>query len=764
MKKLFFLASFIAMTMTTQAQVYLDPQAPIEERVKDALRRMTTHEKIKLLHAQSKFTSAGVPRLGIRQLNMDDGPHGVREELGWNSWSPARWTNDSIVAFPSLTCLAATWNRDLSSLYGHSVSEEFAFRGKDMMLGPGVNIQRTPLNGRAFEYMGEDPYLAAEIVVPYIQAAQQNGISCCLKHFVLNDQEIDRFGVNVNVSERALREIYLYPFEQAVKRAHVWSIMGSYNLWKNVHCCHNDELLNGILKKEWGWDGALVSDWGGTTNTQEAVYGGLDIEMGTFTDGKLKEAEFTYDDYYLARPFEKLINEGKVPMSVLDEKAARVLRVIFRTAMNPKKVIGSQCSEAHYDACRKIGEEGIVLLRNEKLERRNEKWASPVLPLDLSKYKNILVVGENATRSLTQGGGSSELKTLKDITPFEAIQAAYAQANNLTTPLSKGEGAGVRLSQGYSSGRAMYDHVDKVDPALQAKLKAEALEKAKTADLIIFIGGLNKNTRQDCENGDRESYDLSFGQNELISELAAVASSPLRGDKRGVVIVVTFGGNPYATPWLNSVQGLLHCWYLGSEAGTALANVLTGKVNPSGKLPVSFAKNYEDYPYVKFGQEAYPGVRNEGGRGSQVYYKEDVFVGYRGFDKNKVKALFPFGFGLSYTTFDYSEPSLSQMGEDIVAEVTVTNNGSVAGKEIVQVYVSAPKNKQIEKPVKELKAFAKTRLLKPGESEKLRMVIKRHQLGSWSEAQHGWQVDGGTYTFSFAASSADIKQKQTIKL
>ena len=762
MKKLFFLASFIAMAMTTQAQVYLDPQAPIEERVKDALRRMTTHEKIKLLHAQSKFTSAGVPRLGIRQLNMDDGPHGVREELGWNSWSPALWTNDSIVAFPSLTCLAATWNRDLSSLYGHSVSEEFAFRGKDMMLGPGVNIQRTPLNGRAFEYMGEDPYLAAEIAVPYIQAAQQNGISCCLKHFMLNDQEIDRIGVNVNVSERALREIYLYPFEQAVKRAHVWSIMGSYNLWKNVHCCHNDELLNGILKKEWGWDGALVSDWGGTTNTQEAVYGGLDIEMGTFTDGKLKEAEFTYDDYYLARPFEKLINEGKVPMSVLDEKAARVLRVIFRTAMNPKKVIGSQCSEAHYDACRKIGEEGIVLLRNEKLERRNEKWASPVLPLDLTKYKNILVVGENATRSLTQGGGSSELKTLKDVTPFEAIQAAYAQANNLTTPLSIGEGAGVRLSQGYSSGRAMYDHVDKVDPALQAKLKAEALEKAKTADLIIFIGGLNKNTRQDCENGDRESYDLSFGQNELISELAAVASS--KADKRGVMVVVTFGGNPYATPWLNSVQGLLHCWYLGSEAGTALANVLTGKVNPSGKLPVSFAKNYEDYPYVKFGQEAYPGVRNEGGRGSQVYYKEDVFVGYRGFDKNKVKALFPFGFGLSYTTFAYSEPSLSQMGEDIVAEVTVTNNGSVAGKEIVQVYVSAPKNKQIEKPVKELKAFAKTRLLKPGESEKLRMVIKRQQLGSWSEAQHGWQVDGGTYTFSFAASSADIKQKQTIKL
>ena len=380
MKKGIVMASLLAMmsVITVRAQVYLDTKAPIEERIKDALSRMTVHEKIQILHAQSKFTSAGVPRLGIRQLNMDDGPHGVREELLWNSWSPARWTNDYVVAFPSLTCLAATWNRDLSDVYGNAISEEFAFRGKDMLLGPGVNIQRTPLNGRAFEYMGEDPYLAGEMVVPYIKAVQKNGVACCLKHFVLNDQEIDRFAVNVNVSERALREIYLYPFKKAVDEAHVWSIMGSYNLWKNVHCCHNDELLNGILKKEWGWDGALVSDWGGTTNTDEAVHGGLDIEMGTFTDGKLRESEFTFDDYYLANPFEKLIKEGKVSMSVLDEKAARVLRVIFRTSMNPDKVIGSQCSEAHYEACRQIGEEGIVLLKND----------GSVLPFNHKSYKN----------------------------------------------------------------------------------------------------------------------------------------------------------------------------------------------------------------------------------------------------------------------------------------------------------------------------------------------------------------------------------------
>ena len=739
--------SLMLMATMAKAQVYLDPQAPIEERVKDALSRMTIHEKIRILHAQSKFTSAGVPRLGIRQLNMDDGPHGVREELGWNSWSPAYWTNDSCVAFPSLTCLAATWNTELSALYGNAISEEFAFRGKDMLLGPGVNIQRTPLNGRAFEYMGEDPCLAGEMVVPYIVAAQKNGVACCLKHFVLNDQEIDRFTVNVNVSERALREIYLYPFEQAVKRAHVWSVMGSYNLWKNVHCCHNDELLNGILKHEWQWDGALVSDWGGTTNTHEAIYGGLDIEMGTFTDGKLKESEFTYDDYYLAKPFEKLVNEGKVPMSVLDEKAARVLRVIFRTAMNPKKIIGSMCSEAHYDACRQIGEEGIVLLKNEGLKTKKVKSPAPILPLDLTKYKNILVVGENATRSLTQGGGSSELKTLRDISPLEALETVV------------GQGVKLYYAQGYTSGRALYDHIDKVDPAKQAQLKAEALEKAKTADLIIFIGGLNKNTRQDCENGDRESYDLSFGQNELISELAAIQKN---------MVVVTFGGNPYATPWLSQVQALVHCWYLGSEAGTSLANVLTGKVNPSGKLPVTFAKNYEDYPYVKYGKEAYPGVSvpssGETRKAPQVYYKEDIFVGYRGFDRDKKQALYPFGYGLSYTTFQYGKPTVTVNGGSVTVTLSVTNTGRVAGKETAQVYIAAPKSQQMEKPAKELKAFAKTRLLQPGESQTLSMTIDKSRLASWDESTHQWLTDDGTYTALIGASSADIRGKASFTI
>lgn len=736
MKKLFVLAAFALLAVGTDAQVYQNPNAPIEVRIQDALSRMTIHEKVSLLHGQSKFTSAGVPRLGIRQLNMDDGPHGVREELEWNAWNAAHWTNDSIVAFPSLTCLAATWNRDLATLYGHSVSEEFAYRGKDLMLGPGVNIQRTPLNGRAFEYMGEDPYLAGEMVVPFIQAVQKNGVGCCLKHFVLNDQETDRFSVNVNVSERAMREIYLYPFEQAVKRARVWSIMGSYNLWQNVHCCHNDALLNGILKKEWQWDGTLVSDWGGTHNTMQAALGGLDIEMGTDGDGVTPANEFGYEDFYLADKFEKLVKEGKVPMSVLDEKASRVLRLIFRTGMNPKKVIGNLCSEEHYDACRQIGEEGIVLLKNAPV---GKKKGSSLLPLDLTKYKTILVVGENATRSLTKGGGSSELKTLKDVSPLEGLQA-------------KANGVNILYAQGYDSGRALYDNVDKVELSKNEQLKAEAIEKARQADLIIFVGGLNKNHKQDCENGDRESYDLSYGQNELIAQLAQIQKN---------IIVVTFGGNPYAMPWIQQVPALLHCWYLGSEAGNALAGVLTGEVNPSGKLPVTFAKNYEDYPYVKFGKEAYPGVNR------QVYYKEDLFVGYRGFEKDKVQPLFPFGFGLSYTTFKYGKPTVSQEGKDWVLTVDITNNGKCEGKETVQLYVGndkyATSKKEITRPAKELKDFVKLSL-KPGETKQAVFRINANSLRIWDETAHGWKTESGNYKLYIGSSSADIKGVASLKI
>ena len=724
MKRLFstIVIALMLATTTVSAQkakpIYLDNNAPLEQRVEDALSRMTLHEKIQVIHAQSKFTSAGVPRLGIRQLNMDDGPHGVREELEWNTWSPAKWTNDSIVAFPSLTCLAATWNRDLSALYGNALSEEFAFRGKDILLGPGVNMARLPLNGRAFEYMGEDPYLAGEIVVPYIKAAQANGVACCLKHFFMNNQEVDRFAANVNASERAINEIYLPAFKKAVEEAHVWSIMGSYNMWQGIHCCNNDSLLNGILKRQWGFDGAVISDWGGTTDTWQAATGGLDIEMGSFTDGKIKESEYTYDDYYMARPMETLIKEGKLDVSYLDDKVRRVLRTMFRTCMNPDKVIGKQCSEDHYEACQAIGEEGITLLRNEK----------NILPIVPERYKKILVVGENATRSLTQGGGSSELKTLRDISPLEAIKQLY--------------GDKVDYAQGYLSGRALYDQVDEVSPTERVRLREEALRKAKNADLIIYIGGLNKNHKEDCENGDRLGYDLSFEQNELIEGLAKIQKN---------MIVVTFGGNPYAMPWLNKIKGLLHCWYLGSMGGDALASVLSGKVNPSGKLPVTFAKTIEDYPYYEYGAKAYPGVNK------QVYYSEGIYIGYRHFDTRKVKPQFPFGYGLSYTTFKYGEPVLSSPiitnDAPITVSVPVTNAGKVAGKEIVQLYIGDMEC-SVDRPRKELKNFVKLNLA-PGETKMAEFTITLDDLKYYSEDIHSWTVEPGKFRAYLSTNSSD---------
>lgn len=702
------------------AQVYLDPNAPVEQRVQDALSRMTIHEKVQLLHAQSKFTTPGVPRLGIRQLNMSDGPHGVRAEVDWNSWGSAHWTNDSIVAFPSLTCLAASWNRDLSRLYGNAVSEEFAFRGKDVMLGPGTTIARMPLNGRSFEYMGEDPYLAGEMAVPYIEAAQNNGVACCLKHFALNNQEADRFSVNVNVGERALREIYLPAFKKCVQQAGVWSVMGSYPKWNGIHMCHNDSLLNKILKKEWGFDGCVVSDWGGTHDTWQAATGGLDIEMGTDTDGKTSDKGTSYDNYRLANPFEKLINEGKLPVSLLNEKASRVLRLIFRTSMNPKKVIGSQCSEAHYDVCRQVGEEGITLLRNQK----------DILPIDASRYRRILVVGDNAVRNMSEGGGSSELKTKFDISPLEGLKAVY--------------GDKIDFARGYYAGRALYDKVDKLDPDSLARLKKEALEKAKKADLIIYIGGLNKNHRQDCENGDRENYDLSYGQNELIADLAKIQKN---------IIVVTYGGNPYATPWLDQVQALVHCWYLGSMSGTSLANVLSGKVNPSGKLPVTFAKKQSDYPCFQYGKKGYPGVSK------QVYYTEGIYVGYRYFDTKKVAPQFPFGFGLSYTTFKYGRPSLSAStlsdGGSIKLTVPVTNTGKREGKEVVQLYIGDEKCSE-DRPAKELKGFEKVSL-QPGETKTVSFTVTPDDLKFWSEKTHGWTVEPGKFKVYIGASETDVR-------
>lgn len=712
-------------TLSAQTPVYLDDTQPLEARVADALGRMTLEEKVALCHAQSKFSSAGVPRLGIPELWMSDGPHGVRAEINWNDWGYANWTNDSITAFPALTCLAATWNSDLSAKYGKAIGEEARYREKDVLLGPGVNIYRTPMNGRNFEYMGEDPYLASILCVPYIQELQKNGVAACVKHYALNNQELWRGHIDVDLSDRAFYEIYLPAFKAAVEKGGAWSIMGSYNKIRGQHACHNDLILNKILKSDWKFDGCVITDWGGAHDTYEAAVNGLDIEMGSYTNGLTSESAFTFDDYYLAHPYLKLLKEGKVPMTTVDDKASRILRLIFRTAMNRQKPYGSVTTEEHYAVAREIGNEGIVLLKNAPVVKKG----APLLPIDATNYKNILVVGDNAVRLLNEGGGSSELKVKDMISPLDGLRALY--------------GDKVQYAKGYTAGRPMYGRADEIPQSVVDSLRAEAVEMAKKADLVVLVGGLNKNHFQDCEGGDRLQYDLPFGQNELIEALQTVNKN---------LVLVLLSGNAVEMPWVTKVPAIVQGWYLGSMGGQSLADVLSGAVNPSGKLPFSFPAKLEDCGAHAFDALSYPGDS------IRQVYKEDILVGYRWHDTKKIPALFPFGHGLSYTTFAYGKPvaSAKTMAADGTLTITipVKNTGKVAGKEIIQLYLGDDQC-SVLRPVKELKHFAKI-ALEPGEEKMVSFTITPEDLKFYDETVAGWTAEPGKFKASIGASSTDI--------
>lgn len=733
--------------MTDPVPAYLDPAHPLEERVDDALSRMTLEEKVALCHAQGKFSSAGVPRLGIPELWMSDGPHGVRAEINWNDWNYSGWTNDASTAFPALTALAATWNRDLAALYGRSVGEEARYRHKDVLLGPGVNICRTPLNGRNFEYMGEDPFLAGELAVPYIRGVQSNGVAACLKHFALNNQEKWRGNVNVTLSDRALFEIYLPAFRRGVADGGAWAVMGAYNRIWHQHCCHNDRLLNGILRDSWGFDGVVITDWGGAHDTREAALNGLDIEMGSFTDGLTSDAGHGFDDYYLARPFLEMIRDGELPESVADEKARRILRLIFRTAMNAGRSFGRGPCPDHYAAAKAVADESIVLLRNNGL-----------LPLEPREGLKLLVVGENAVRRLNEGGGSSELKAKDMFAPLDALREVY--------------GAGVEYAAGYRSGRPMLAEEDVIPPAELEELRREAVEKARGADAVIYIGGLNKNAFQDCESTDRRDYSLPWGQDELIEALATANPN---------LIVANMSGNAYAMPWADRVGAILQCWYLGTMAGPAMADVISGRANPSGKLPISFPERLEDCGAHSFGPVAYPGIEGEtagsaaddlkgadvsAGNDPEVEYLDDIFVGYRWHDTMHIPALFPFGHGLSYTTFALTNARLSasEMTADSSIEVSVdvTNTGSRAGSETVQLYI-ADDESALPRPAKELKGFEKIRL-EPGETATVTLVITATMLSYYDDRVAGWVAEPGTFRALVGASSADIAASLPFKL
>lgn len=721
--------TFVGATAATP--VYLDPSKPLEERVEDALQRMTLEEKVGVLHAQSKFCSRGVQRLGIPELWTTDGPHGIRPEVLWDEWEQAAWTNDSCVAFPALTALAATWNPALAELYGRSLGEEALYRGKDVVLGPGVNIYRTPLNGRNFEYMGEDPLLASRMVVPYIKGLQSNGVAACVKHYALNNNEVNRHTSNVIVDDRTLYEIYLPAFKAAVTEGGAWSIMGSYNLYQNQHGCHNKRLLCDILRDEWGFDGVVISDWGGTHDTAEAVENGLDLEFGSWTNGLTNGRSNAYDNYYLAAPYLKMLREGKADMATLDNKVRNVLRLIFRTAMKSDKGFGSLCSDEHYAAARRIGAEGIVLLRNK----------GNLLPLDPSKPQNILVVGENAVKMMTVGGGSSSLKVQRETSPLDGLRAQAPAGSTVVWERGyvgdpTGEYNGVTSGQDLSESRSA------------ERLIADAADAARRADVVIFVGGLNKATGQDCEDSDRESLALPYNQDAVIEAL--VAANPR-------TVVVNVSGNAVAMPWADKVPAILQAWFLGSESGNSLADVIFGHVNPSGKLPMTFPVRLDDVAAHAVGE--YPGTKRADSDIVDIRYNEGVLVGYRWFDTKKIRPLFAFGHGLSYTTFGYGKLSAdaSKIGPDgaLTLSVDVTNTGSRAGAETVQLYISDTKA-SVKRPAKELKNFAKI-YLEPGQTKTVTFTVRPSDLAFFDAGAHAWKAEPGEFRAHVGAASDDIR-------
>ena len=711
-----------------QTPVYLDETKPVEQRIDDALARMTLDEKIAVIHAQSKFSSPGVKRLGFPDLWTDDGPHGVRPDVLWDEWVQAGQTNDSCVAFPALTCLAATWNPTLSRLYGESLAEEALYRGKHVILGPGVNINRTPFNGRNFEYMGEDPWLASRMVVPYIQGLQSKGVAACVKHYALNNDEEYRHQVNVIVSDRALHEIYLPAFKAAIQEGGAWAVMGSYNLYQNQHNCHNATLLNKILKQDWGFDGVVISDWGGCHNTEEAIQNGLDLEFGSWTDGLTMGVTNAYDNYYMALPYKRLIREFKYSTKELDEKVRRVLRLFYRTTMNRQRPFGFLCSESHYEAALKIAQQGIVLLKNDR----------KILPV--KKARRILVVGENAIKMMTVGGGSSSLKVQKEILPLDGIKTRFAEAE---VDFARGYvGDTIQSYDGVTVGRSLYDLRS------AEELTAEAVAKAREADVVIFIGGLNKSNYQDCEGHDRQTYGLPYGQDQLIEAL--VKANPN-------LVYVNISGNAVAMPWAHKVPAIVQGWFIGSEAGEALASVLAGDVNPSGKLPFTWYARLEDCGAHATG--SYPGTWREDHQIIDETYKEDIFVGYRWTDRQQIKPLFPFGYGLSYTTFQVSNLRADKKEMTADDQLTITadvkNVGSLAGAEVLQLYISDTQS-SLPRPVKELKGFKKV-YLEPGETQQVSFIIDRSALSFYDEKTGAWTAEPGEFVAMVNNSSAPTK-------
>ena len=709
------------------SQVTDKEKVQMEKRIEKLIKKMTLEEKVGLLHGNSKFYVAGVERLGIPEWSLSDGPHGVRAEINRHDWAYAGWTNDSASYFPTGTAFAAAWNPELAYRRGEVLGEEARWRKKDVLLGPGVNIIRSPLCGRNFEYMSEDPYMNSVLAVAYIKGLQSRDVACSVKHFAVNNQETNRTTVDVECSERALREIYLPAFKAAVQEGGALTVMAAYNKFRGEFCAENNYLVRKILRNEWGFDGVYVTDWGAAHSTVPSMEAGLDLEMGTLID--------KYEDWYYANPLIEAVKSGKIPMSLVDEKVGDVLRVMIKTnVLDPKKRFGpgSMNTKEHQQATYDAAAEAIVLLKNQ----------NNLLPLDFSSIKSLAVIGDNATRKHSNGGLSSEIKAVYEVTPLEALRAKW------------GDKVDIRFAQGYeklstfvegsNNGQSSGTFSSKTQES-DALLK-EAVEVARTSDVALLVCGLNHD--YDTESFDRLNMDIPYGQVELIQEV--VKANPR-------TIVVMIAGSPLNMAAVDICSpAIVWAWFNGMEGGNALVDVLSGKVNPSGKMPFTTPVSLDQSPAHALG--------NFPGRDLKVNYEEDILVGYRWFDTKGLPVVYPFGYGLSYTTFNYSNLNTDKKTYDqadtIQATFTLTNTGDREGAEVAQLYVSDPVC-SVMRPVKELKGFKKV-FLKPGESRRITLDIPVSSLAFYSEAQSQFVVEPREFILQLGASTSDIKQKISI--
>ncbi|MGO9477743.1 MAG: glycoside hydrolase family 3 C-terminal domain-containing protein [Limisphaerales bacterium] len=687
--------------------LYLDPGQPVEKRVEDLLGRMMLEEKISQVHADSKFSTAAVPRLGIPRRWFDDGPHGVREDIGPYSWNPAGRTDDYATWMPALSALGSTWNPNLALAYGEVIGQESRARNKDVILAPIVDIARTPLCGRIYEFLGEDPFLNARLGVNYIEGVQSNDVAACVKHFAGNNQEVGRATANMDMDERTLREIYLPPFEAAVKEAHVWAVMGAYTRFRGEHCAYSDYLINKILKGEWGFPGFVMSDWGGVHSTREAVLGGLDVEMGTMVGSEDKSA---YNQFFLAQPFLEGIRKGDYPVSILDDKVRRSLRVMFATGVfDPQRKPGSLNTPAHHATAQRVAEESMVLLKNDR----------QTLPLNVSDLTSVAVIGENAVRTNAAGFFGAGVKTMFEVTPLEGIEQLVGGRVNVT------------YSTGYSKS------------GTDSNMVARAVTAARQADVAIVVAGFNHSRNLDDEGWDRTNLCLPYGQDELIRQV-------VKANPRTIVVLVS-GPAIGLGPWLAEVPAVLQAHYSGMEGGRALARILFGAVNPSGKLAVTYPKQLSDSPAHAL--DTYPGTNGT------LFYKEGLLVGYRWFDAKNIEPAFPFGFGLSYTTFEYSNlklvPGHDPNGPVVTAEFDLANTGQRAGAEVAQLYIHQ-ENPALPRPVKELKGFQKV-FLQPGEKRTVSIPLNQRSFAYYDPAKAGWVSAAADYKIQIGSSSRDIR-------